>query len=83
MGLTLADIAPPLVALLPENELPFSVFCAMDSQWRVGASGATGLDYGTLPIVMRFMGIKRGLWPEIWDAVRVMESAALEEMHKD
>ena len=83
MGLTLADIAPPLVALLPENELPFSVFCAMDSQWRVGASGATGLDYGTLPIVMRFMGIKRELWPELWAAVRVMESAALEEMHKD
>ena len=83
MGLTLADIAPPLVALLPENQLPFSVFCAMDTQWRVGAGGATGLDYGTLPTVMRFMGIKRGLWSEIWDAVRVMESAALEEMHKD
>lgn len=83
MGLTLTDIAPPLVALLPENQLPFNVFCAMDTQWRVGAGGATGLDYGTLPTVMRFMGIKRGLWSEIWDAVRVMESAALEEMHKD
>lgn len=83
MGLTLTDIAPPLVALLPENQLPFNVFCAMDTQWRVGAGGATGLDYGTLPTVMRLMGIKRELWPEIWDAVRVMESAALEEMHKD
>ncbi len=71
------------MVLLPGNHGPFEVFCAMDTQWRVSAGGFTGLDYGTLPTVLRFMGIKRGQWSEIWDAVRVMERAALEEMHKD
>ncbi|WP_312538275.1 DUF1799 domain-containing protein [Achromobacter mucicolens] len=81
--MTLHDIAPPPVALLPENTLPFDVFCAMDTQWRVGVGGATGLDYGTLPTVLRFLGVKRAEWSGVWDSVRVMERAALEEMHKD
>ncbi|CAB3889692.1 hypothetical protein LMG6103_05858 [Achromobacter piechaudii] len=71
------------MVLLPENRLPFEVFCAMDTQWRVGAGGATGLDYGALPTVLRFLGVKRPEWSEVWDSVRVMERAALEEMHKD
>lgn len=83
MGLTIQDIEPVPVALLPENRLPFEVFCAMDTQWRVGAGGASGLDYGALPTVLRLLGIKRAEWSEVWDAVRVMERAALEEMHKD
>lgn len=71
------------MALLPENQLPFDVFCAMDTQWRVGVGGATGLDYGALPTVLRFAGVKRAEWSGVWDSVRVMERAALEEMHKD
>lgn len=71
------------MALLPENQVPFDVFCAMDTQWRMGVGGATGLDYGALPTVLRLSGVKRGEWPGVWDSVRVMERAALEEMHKD
>lgn len=71
------------MALLPENALSFDVFCAMDTQWRVGVGGATGLDYGALPTVLRFLGVKRAEWSAVWDSVRVMERAALEEMHKD
>lgn len=71
------------VELLSENRLPFEVFCAMDTQWRAGASGSSGLDYCALPTVLRLLGVKRTEWPEVWDAVRVMERAALEEMHKD
>ena len=55
----------------------------MDTQWRVGVGGATGLDYGALPMVLRFLGVKRAEWSAVWDSVRVMERAALEEMHKD
>ncbi|RIQ74577.1 hypothetical protein D0838_05100 [Bordetella avium] len=83
LGLTLQDIAPPPVALLPDNRLPFAVFAAMDTQWRTGPGGATGLDYGVLPTVLRFMNVERTQWPGVWDSVRVMERAALEEMHKD
>jgi len=55
----------------------------MDTQWRVGVGGATGLDYGALPTVLRFLGVKRTEWSGVWDSLRVMERAALEEMHKD
>lgn len=71
------------MVLLPVNELPFGVFCAMDTQWRVGVTGPTGLDYGVLPTVLRLMGVQRSQWPRIWDALRVMERAALEAMHED
>lgn len=55
----------------------------MDTQWRVGVTGPTGLDYGVLPTVLRLMGVQRSQWPWIWDALRVMERAALEAMHED
>jgi hypothetical protein len=29
----------------PENWMPFLVFSEVSTQWRVGAGGATGLDY--------------------------------------
>lgn len=55
----------------------------MGTQWRVGASGPVGLDYGALPFVLRMMGVRRDEWPRVWDSLRVCELAALEEMHKD
>ena len=66
-----------------ENESTLDVFLNMQTQWRVGMAGATGLDYGPLPFVMRTQGIKRSDWATILDGIRVMEIAALEEMHRD
>lgn len=58
-----------------------NLFIAMDTQWRVGPGGRTGLDYGALPGVMRVLGVKRADWGEIFQLLRVMEEAALIEMH--
>lgn len=55
----------------------------MGTQWRVSASGPVGLDYQALPFVLRMMRIPRKDWPRVWDAVRVCEFAALDEIHKD
>lgn len=54
----------------------------MSTQWRVGMAGATGLDYGALPEVLRMSGVPRSKWPEIFESIRVMEDAALEAMRK-
>lgn len=40
------------------------------------------MDYAALPEVFRMMGIFRREWPDLFDAIRIMERAALEEMHK-
>ena len=58
------------------------MFIAMSTQWRVGMSGATGLDYGALPGVLRMSGIARKDWAEVFEGVRVMEDAALQVMQK-
>lgn len=57
-----------------------SVFIAMSTQWRAGAAGPIGLDYNALPAVMRLVGVSRKAWPEVFDAIRVMEDSALEMM---
>lgn len=54
----------------------------MSTQWRVGMAGATGLDYGALPAVMRLTGISAADRAEVFEGVRTMEDAALTKMHE-
>jgi hypothetical protein len=58
------------------------VFVSLDTQWRSGVAGPTGLDYGVLPDVLRLSAIPEADWPDIFAAIRVMEDAALHVMHK-
>lgn len=39
--------------------------------------GATGLDYGVLPSVLRLLGIPRGEWPALFEQLQIIESEAL------
>lgn len=52
----------------------------MGTQWRVGMAGATGLDYGSLPVVFRMVQVPRCDWQDVFEGIRAMESAALDEM---
>ena len=61
----------------PENTHIVRVFCAMQTQWRMGFSGPTGLDYAVLPIVVRQMHVPLEHRRDIFMGVRVMESATL------
>lgn len=54
----------------------------MGTQWRVGMSGATGLDYAALPVVMRLAGIPAKDRADVFEGIRTMEDAALTKMHK-
>jgi hypothetical protein len=64
----------------PENWMPFLVFSEVSTQWRVGAGGATGLDYVAVKWVMGLMKIKKKY--EVLRAIRTMESSALKTMNK-
>lgn len=64
-----------------ENLPTVKAFIAMDTQWRVGMSGATGLDYAALPVVLRLSELPRKSWPEVFQDIRLMERAALNEMN--
>lgn len=59
-----------------------NVFVSMSTQWRTGFSGATGLDYGALPTVLRLQSIPRPDWPDTFDALRVLEGEALSVMRE-
>ncbi|MNO64408.1 hypothetical protein D3C76_551360 [compost metagenome] len=66
----------------PDNWLPLEVFIAMGTQWRTGAAGPTGLDYGVLREVMRLRGAPEADHAELFDWVRLMELEALAQMRE-
>lgn len=68
------------VEVWPENLPAVNTFIAMSTQWRVGAMGATGLDYCALPAVLRLIGVPRADWPDAMDGLRIMEAEALKIM---
>ena len=68
------------VEVWPDNWPSFLVMDAMGTQWRTGACGATGLDYGVLPNVMKFVGIPAKDRSRVFQDIRVMESEAIAVM---
>jgi hypothetical protein len=67
----------------PDNVDTVNVFIAASTQWRVGMGGATGLDYAALPAIMKFVGIPKKRQSEVFEGIRLMERAALDEMKRD
>jgi len=76
------DPATNSIAIWPDNWNVVGLFSALSTQWRTGFSGATGLDYGVVPAVMRLRGIERRLWAETFDDLRVLEAEALSAMRE-
>lgn len=72
----------PAIEIWPDYAEAFSLFARNSSQWRVGAGGPVGLDYGVLYTDMDLHGIERGRWPMLMDLLRQIERAALEFIHK-
>lgn len=78
--MTLEEAQGDGVELWPDNLPAVNVFIGMDTQWRVGVNGATGLDYSALPVVMRMVGIPAKDRSSVFEDIRVMEDAALIKM---
>lgn len=81
-GLSLADIGEDDVMVFPDCWQSLVVFNSLDTQWRGGMSGPTGLDYAVLQDVFRFNAIPRKEWPALFADIRVMERAALKVIHE-
>lgn len=82
-GLTAEDYAadsPTEVDVWPDNWETVQVFISLNTQWRMGFSGPTGLDYTAIEPVLRLVAIPTERWPELFLAIRIMERAAIDTM---
>jgi hypothetical protein len=61
----------------PSNTDAVQVFIAMQTQWRTGFAGRTGLDYGVLPQVLGWLQVPQAEHAQLWLDVQAMELAAL------
>ena len=66
-----------MVEVWPENWQALETFSALQTQWRIGMGGPTGLDYAVLPAVMDLQHIPAPDRPALFDSLRVMEAEAL------
>lgn len=57
----------------------WDVYCAMSTQWRVGACGATGLDYNCLPFLFKVYKIDDD--EMALNDIRILEAKALDMMN--
>lgn len=71
------------VEVWPDVWPAVEAFSALGTQWRVSANGPVGLDYAAIPVVFRMLGVRREDWQDLFDDLRLIERAALEEMHKE
>ena len=76
LGFTDDDLDTDL-EVLTENLPAVRVFIAMQTQWRHGMGGPTGLDYAALPVVEARCGVRREKRGDVFAAVRVMECETL------
>lgn len=66
------------VELWPENVESIALFMRVQTQWRTGQAGPTGLDYAGVHAAMRLMRVRCSL--EFFDDLQAMETAALRAM---
>lgn len=76
-GLLPEDLDRSAFEVFPDNLAAVTTFIAMSTQWRVGAAGATGLDYAALPAVLELRSVPREEWPDLFEQLQVIETEAL------
>lgn len=81
-GLSEDDYEPEQLLILPDNWQSVCIFNSLSTQWRVGYSGPTGLDYAVLDGMFKLAGVKKKDRPQVFADIRIMESAALTVMHQ-
>ena len=81
-GFKTSDYGEKTVEVWPENMEVVRLFSLLGTQWRVGRSGPSGLDYTAVKSVLEMNGIKRKKQAEMLDLIGVMEKEALSVMHE-
>ena len=73
-------LAEQEVEVFPENWQTVEVFLLVGTQWRTSMSGVVGLDYNVLFRLLDLECQDQDRWKEVFEGVRVMESAAIAAM---
>jgi hypothetical protein len=81
-GFAAEDFVSDPVDVLPGNEPVYGLFAKLDTQWRVGMNGPTGLDYNVAYHMMDRMRLTPDEYADMESDLRTMEVAALKEMRK-
>ena len=68
--------------LWPENWPPVHLFSKVSTQWRTGPGGVIGLDYGVVFHELDRRSLSPDDYDDLMDSIRVIEQAALDQMHK-
>lgn len=76
-GLSPEDYPEEAVEVWPENWPAYALFAFMRTQWRVGFSGATGLDYNVLHRKMERMDLAPRDFDDLEGDIQAMEFAAI------
>lgn len=76
-GLRPEDFEHESFEIWPENEKSISLFSSVSTQWRMGFSGPTGLDYNVLFARMNRMKLSDQEYEDLFQDIRVIESEAL------
>lgn len=66
----------------PENWPAFQLFVKLQTQWLTGFKGRTGLNYPSLFPLMDRLKLSDSEYENLFDDIRVLELAALEEMNQ-
>ncbi len=71
------DYADETLEIWPENEESISLFSTLSTQWRVGMSGPTGLDYTAVFARMDRLKFDDEKYERLFQDIRVIEGEAL------
>ncbi len=66
----------------PENWPTFTLFCALQTQWRVAMGGPTGLDYSSLYPLLDRVATSATEWEEMFSDIQLLELEALAAMNE-
>ena len=81
--MTRDDVEGEPLGVWPENWPIVNLFSRLSTQWRVGFSGPTGLDYGAAWLLIDRMRLPDAEADEMFDGVQVMERAAMDAMNEN
>lgn len=71
-----------MVYLWPENLQAWLCWQGVQTQWRVGMSGATGLDYQGVSAYLDLQGLDRDQRRETFELLQACERATLDEWNQ-
>lgn len=83
-SLTRADLGlDDEILVLKDNWPAVSLFLEFSTQWRIGAAGPTGLDYGPIFTRMERLRLPDDDWQSLLSDLQILEATALAQMAED